>query len=404
MRIIVTGASGFVGRNLVPLLARAGKDLLLAGRDPEALKRLFPDQSVCSYSSLAEEAKGFDMLVHLAVSNSNSGASLATYRAVNVEFTCKMAELARDAGVPCVVHVSSSHALDGHNQSGYALSKREAAERLKSVSGLQIINVYLPMVYGREWGGSLSWLNRLPTRPANLLFRMFAALKPTVNIQHFADFLIKPHLSPEKTCSEIILSDPQWQNPFFTIPKRLIDIAFAIAVALSLFWLLFLIWIAVRIQSSGPGIIAQTRVGRHGVKFTCYKYRTMVTGTTVAGTHQVSETAVTALGRILRRTKLDELPQIINILRNEVSLIGPRPCLPMQVELIEARRRCGVLDMKPGISGLAQVNGIDMSDPHRLAIWDHRYMRLQCFLLDVRIIISTIIGKGQGDSVGGRRN
>lgn len=403
MKIIVTGASGFVGRSLVPLLARAGKDLLLVGRDPSALKQLFPDQLVCSYSSLPQEAKGFDMLVHLAVENSNSGASLAKYRAVNVNFTCKVAKIAREAGIPCFVHVSSIHALGGRNKSGYAVSKREAAARLKSIAELQIINVHLPLVYGREWGSSLAWLNRLPNRPAILIFRLLAALKPTFNIQNFADFLTNPNLTSGNIYSEIILSDPQWKNPFFNALKRLIDIVFAIAVILFLFWLLFFIWIAVRIQSPGPGFIAQTRVGRHGKEFICYKYRTMVTGTIDAGTHQVSETAVTGLGRILRRLKLDELPQIINILRNEMSLIGPRPCLPMQVELIEARRRCGVLDIKPGISGLAQINGIDMSNPHRLAMWDHRYMRLQGLLLEASIMIATLSGKGQGDRVNRRK-
>ena len=185
MRIIVTGASGFVGRALVPLLADAGGKLLLVGRNTQVLQHLFPDQPVCDYASLAQEAKGFDMLVHLAVSNSDSAASLATYRDINVDFTCKVAQMVREAGVACFVHVSSSHALDGQNQSGYAVSKREAAERLKTVTGLKVVNVYLPLVYGREWSGRLAWLNRLPNGPANRLFRAFAALKPTVNIERF---------------------------------------------------------------------------------------------------------------------------------------------------------------------------------------------------------------------------
>ena len=101
----------------------------------------------------------------------------------------------------------------------------------------------------------------------------------------------------------------------------------------------------------------------------------------------------------MRATKLDELPQIWNILRNEVSLIGPRPCLPVQDELIEARRRRGVLTIKPGISGLAQINGIDMSEPERLACWDARYVALQSLLLDLKVIFATATGSGQGDKI-----
>jgi lipopolysaccharide/colanic/teichoic acid biosynthesis glycosyltransferase len=82
-----------------------------------------------------------------------------------------------------------------------------------------------------------------------------------------------------------------------------------------------------------------------------------------------------------------------------LSLVGPRPCLPVQTRLIEARRVRGVLTLKPGISGLAQVNGIDMSDPERLASWDARYLALQSLLLDLKIIIATATGGGQGDKV-----
>src|SRR5690606_6661121 len=141
------------------------------------------------------------------------------------------------------------------------------------------------------------------------------------------------------------------------------------------------------IDSRGPGLFVQERVGKDGRTFTCYKFRTMNIDTVEAPTHHIPRSAVTRLGRILRRPKLDELPQIWNILRNEMSLVGPRPSLPLQVELVEARRRRGVLELKPGITGLAQINSVDMSNPEALAKWDARYKALQSIKLDMQILI-----------------
>ena len=99
----------------------------------------------------------------------------------------------------------------------------------------------------------------------------------------------------------------------------------------------------------------------------------------------------------MRKTKIDELPQIWNIFRNEISLIGPRPCLPVQDELIEARKKLNVFSAKPGISGLAQINGVDMSEPVKLAMLDARYISLRSIQFDLKIIFATATGKGQGD-------
>jgi lipopolysaccharide/colanic/teichoic acid biosynthesis glycosyltransferase len=157
-----------------------------------------------------------------------------------------------------------------------------------------------------------------------------------------------------------------------------------------LWWLLAIIWALIRVQSPGPGIFAQQRVGRNGRIFTCYKFRTMYEGTVQGPTNEVPLSQVTWLGNILRRSKLDELPQVWNILRNEFSLIGPRPCLPMQTGLVEARTRLGVLALKPGISGLSQVEGIEMSEPERLAVNDARYLALQSLQMDLKIMIETV--------------
>jgi O-antigen biosynthesis protein WbqP len=178
--------------------------------------------------------------------------------------------------------------------------------------------------------------------------------------------------------------------------KRAFDVS-ACALFLAFFWPVLLIMIvAIRLQSPGKAIFTQVRVGENGRLFTCYKLRTMYSGTANLPTHRVEASAVTPLGEHLRRFKIDELPQLWNVLIGEMSLVGPRPCLPSQIELVEARRRLGVLEVRPGITGLAQVSGVDMSDANRLAEIDARYVRTQSLLGDFRLIWATLRGQGVG--------
>src|SRR5215217_490127 len=131
--------------------------------------------------------------------------------------------------------------------------------------------------------------------------------------------------------------------------KRAIDIS-ACVVFLAVFWpVLLAIALVIRLQSPGNAVFAQARVGKHGNVFICYKLRTMYSGTANVPTHQVKASAVTPLGELLRQFKIDELPQLWNVLLGDMSLVGPRPCLPSQTELVEARRRLGVLAVRPGI-------------------------------------------------------
>jgi O-antigen biosynthesis protein WbqP len=176
--------------------------------------------------------------------------------------------------------------------------------------------------------------------------------------------------------------------------KRLVDIVGAAFLLLIGTPVLLFLLARIRLETPGPAIFAQTRIGRGGRQFTCYKLRTMFAQTPELPTHQVEPSALTPLGRRLRRLKLDELPQLYNVLVGDMSLVGPRPCLPSQVELIEARRRLGVLAIKPGITGLAQVKGVDMSDPERLAQLDAQYARSQSVLGDFRLMLATLFGGG----------
>src|SRR5215207_4016585 len=178
--------------------------------------------------------------------------------------------------------------------------------------------------------------------------------------------------------------------------KRVLDVVVC-AISLLVVWpLLLLVVVAIWIQSPGGAIFAQVRVGKHGHPFTCYKLRTMYLGTASLPTHQVRASAVTALGEYLRRFKIDELPQLWNVLIGDMSLVGPRPCLPSQTELIVARRQLGVFELRPGITGLAQVKGIDMSDPARLAEIDAQYVRTQSMTGDLKLIWATVRGQGVG--------
>jgi lipopolysaccharide/colanic/teichoic acid biosynthesis glycosyltransferase len=150
---------------------------------------------------------------------------------------------------------------------------------------------------------------------------------------------------------------------------------------------------------TGSPIFCQKRVGRCQKIFTLVKFRTMVCGTVSMASHLIDAEAITPWGVFLRRTKLDELPQLWNVLRGEMSLVGPRPCLLSQTELISERASRGVFSSRPGITGLAQVNKIDMSMPKLLAETDARMLMGLEVATYFMYIFMTLSGKGSGDVV-----
>ena len=172
--------------------------------------------------------------------------------------------------------------------------------------------------------------------------------------------------------------------------KRPADIAASLAILVLLWPVILLLALLIRMESSGNPFFGQRRLGRNEKPFTIWKLRTMRDGTPHLGTHEIGVDAHTRLGVFLRRTKLDELPQAFNILVGHMSLVGPRPCLPGQEAVIEARRRLNVFSARPGVTGLAQIRGIDMSRPDALAAADREYMDSRSMALDFRICARTV--------------
>ena len=150
---------------------------------------------------------------------------------------------------------------------------------------------------------------------------------------------------------------------------------------------------------TGSPLFIQERVGKDQKPFKLIKFRTMKLNTESVASHLVDNTSITKLGKVLRKTKLDELPQLINVLKGEMSLVGPRPNLFNQKDLIKAREQMRVYDVLPGITGLAQLSGIDMSTPERLAKKDKEMIDNLNLKNYFSYILRTALGKGSGDAV-----
>jgi len=179
---------------------------------------------------------------------------------------------------------------------------------------------------------------------------------------------------------------------------RALDIAISVVGLVLSGPVLLLLCVAGYFDTGSP-ILRQERVGRGGQTFVLVKFRTMRIGTRAVATHLADAAAITPLGRMLRRTKLDELPQLWNVLKGDMSMVGPRPCLPGQKELISLREARGVLRGRPGITGLAQIRGIDMSDPELLAATDALMIDNLSVGKYLYYILMTVTGKGIGDRV-----
>lgn len=153
------------------------------------------------------------------------------------------------------------------------------------------------------------------------------------------------------------------------------------------------------IFDTGSPIFRQVRVGRYKKPFTLIKFRTMKKDTASVASHLASASAITPFGSFLRKTKLDELPQLWNVLWGDMSLVGPRPGLFNQEELTSARDKKGIFNARPGITGLAQVNEIDMSTPELLAETDARMLENLTLANYFKYIFMTVAGKGSGDRI-----
>ena len=182
---------------------------------------------------------------------------------------------------------------------------------------------------------------------------------------------------------------------------RLLDFIFALLGMVFGFPVL-LVLVVIGLFDTGSPIFRQQRVGRNQKPFTLVKFRTMKKDTASVASHLASANAITPFGHFLRRTKLDELPQLWNVLKGEMSLVGPRPCLFNQEELIDERESRGVLSARPGITGLAQVNDIDMSTPKLLAETDQKMLKNLTVGAYFKYIFMTVAGKGAGDRVPGK--
>ena len=174
--------------------------------------------------------------------------------------------------------------------------------------------------------------------------------------------------------------------------KRLLDVIFAYVLLLVVYVPMLIIAILIKLTSEGSVVFRQIRIGAGGRRFVCYKFRTMRTDAPPnlsTSEFTDADSYVTVVGRFLRRTSLDELPQLFNVLCGDMSLVGPRPLIPEESEMHRQRRELGVYNVRPGMTGLAQVMGRDLLDDGEKLHYDAEYASHIGFAIDVRIIFAT---------------
>lgn len=155
--------------------------------------------------------------------------------------------------------------------------------------------------------------------------------------------------------------------------------------------LLALCCIFILIEDGLPFFFKQERIGLYQKNFTIYKIRTLKKSAPQVGTHELEESFKLKAGKIIRTMKLDEFPQLLNVIKGELNLVGPRPGLISQIKLKESRERLGIFEFTPGITGLSQILGYDMSNPDKLAAVDKIYIQNHTMALDMILLLGTFI-------------
>lgn len=190
--------------------------------------------------------------------------------------------------------------------------------------------------------------------------------------------------------------------------KRLFDIIFSIVALIILALPMAVIAIIIMATDGRPVVFRQERVGLGNKTFRIRKFRSMKVGTKNVATKDLkdSDDCITPIGKVLRKTSLDELPQLINILEGTMSFVGPRPLIPQEEHIRKMRAEKNVYSVRPGVTGLAQVNGRDLVTEEQKVNWDAEYIQNQSMLLDIKIMFKTVavVLRGEGFAEGGDLN
>lgn len=174
--------------------------------------------------------------------------------------------------------------------------------------------------------------------------------------------------------------------------QRLLDILISLIFLIIFSPIFLIVAIFIKLNSEGPVFFTQMRIGKNNDLFKLYKFRTMKVGTPNVATDKLTDAKsyLTAVGKVLRKTSLDELPQLINILKGDMTFVGPRPALYNQYNLKDLRTKAGVHVLLPGITGWAQINGRDHNDDAQKTELDKYYLEHKSFILDIKILFMTV--------------
>ena len=174
--------------------------------------------------------------------------------------------------------------------------------------------------------------------------------------------------------------------------ERFLDVIISLLLLVLLSPLFLIIGVIIKLNSKGPVFFTQMRIGKNNELFKFYKFRTMKIGTPNVATDKLdsSKSYITTIGKILRKTSIDELPQLINTLKGDMTFVGPRPALYNQYELKEMRTKAGVHKLLPGVTGWAQINGRDNNDDYEKTEYDIYYLNNKSFMLDIKILFRTV--------------
>lgn len=183
--------------------------------------------------------------------------------------------------------------------------------------------------------------------------------------------------------------------------KRIFDFIMSLLAIICLSPIIIIVSLIIKVTSDGPILFKQRRIGKDNKEFNIYKFRTMRVDTPNVATHLLEnpEQYITAIGKFMRKTSLDELPQLFNILKGEMSIVGPRPALYNQLDLRDMRTKVGVHKLVPGLTGWAQINGRDEIPLDIKVKLDKEYLDQKSFLLDLKIIFLTVIKVLKSDGV-----